>query len=640
MTESDSVRSAGCSRGLLACFFLAVVGAFALGPRVQARQRPLPSTPTFRSGVNLITVDVVVRDKRTGRLVTGLTRRDFEINDEGKPQKIATFTPVDLPETRTVVASDSAAPPARDHIATNQRAEGRLIVFFVSDATIPPEATAYLRDWLHRYIHGHMADNDEVLFWPVTDMVPRQVFTNDRVRLDAMVDRIQGTRGELPWIPSIDETLDVLDHLIERFSAIDQRRKVLIFFGGLGAPSNGQAALDVLIDPLYKQVVKDAAAANVAVYPVSVTGVGGLDDVVSGRPPAIRPLPIPLQYLAKETGGFLADRNDFDNVLQEIEDEAGTYYLLGFTPSATDSKPDDFRRLKVTVRRRDVVVRARRGYVQIPSVNGFELNEAATPIEGIASGPVPETAMPLRMQVSCFRGGTGGDTVLITARSMAPEASVAGRTVEYAMVGLDDHARIEDETDGASVIPGASAGLLPGISAIGVLHLKPGLATVKAALRTDTGLTGSVFLDIDVPKLNVPLALSDVELTTVPAHLLVLGQPPAFLTGHLPAPPTTARTFSAEDTMAIYGEVYGRAARRTITATVNIRRTDGRLVRREELPLKSAGSDPGSDRLSYSIRVPLRGLATGSYILQVTASDGADRSADRAIAFTLKGDVG
>ena len=45
----------------------------------------------FRSGLNLVSVDVIVRDK-TGAVVRGLTAADFEVREDGRPQEISSFT--------------------------------------------------------------------------------------------------------------------------------------------------------------------------------------------------------------------------------------------------------------------------------------------------------------------------------------------------------------------------------------------------------------------------------------------------------------------------------------------------------------------------------------------------------------------
>ena len=42
------------------------------------------SQPTFKSGVNLVEVDVVVTDK-AGQPVRGLRQEDFEVTEDGKP---------------------------------------------------------------------------------------------------------------------------------------------------------------------------------------------------------------------------------------------------------------------------------------------------------------------------------------------------------------------------------------------------------------------------------------------------------------------------------------------------------------------------------------------------------------------------
>jgi len=46
--------------------------------------------PVFRSGTQLVHVDVVVRDSK-GEAVKGLTQNDFEVLEDGKPEQISTF---------------------------------------------------------------------------------------------------------------------------------------------------------------------------------------------------------------------------------------------------------------------------------------------------------------------------------------------------------------------------------------------------------------------------------------------------------------------------------------------------------------------------------------------------------------------
>src|SRR5262245_63936390 len=55
-----------------------------------AGQQPVSPQPTFRGAVNLVLVDVVVRDRR-GAIVTNLTADDFELLEDGVRQQVQTF---------------------------------------------------------------------------------------------------------------------------------------------------------------------------------------------------------------------------------------------------------------------------------------------------------------------------------------------------------------------------------------------------------------------------------------------------------------------------------------------------------------------------------------------------------------------
>ena len=56
-------------------------------PHAQAPRQP---ATVFRSGTELVLVNVVVRDK-SGAVVRGLTRDDFAITEDDKPQTVTSF---------------------------------------------------------------------------------------------------------------------------------------------------------------------------------------------------------------------------------------------------------------------------------------------------------------------------------------------------------------------------------------------------------------------------------------------------------------------------------------------------------------------------------------------------------------------
>ena len=53
-------------------------------------QEPAPQVPSFRAGVELVSVTATVRDKK-GRLVKGLNAADFEVLDSGQRRAITNF---------------------------------------------------------------------------------------------------------------------------------------------------------------------------------------------------------------------------------------------------------------------------------------------------------------------------------------------------------------------------------------------------------------------------------------------------------------------------------------------------------------------------------------------------------------------
>ena len=69
-----------------------LVGLVASAALVGQQAAPAPSQqpPTFRSSINLVLVDVVVRD-RSGAVVKGLKADDFELQEDGARQQILTF---------------------------------------------------------------------------------------------------------------------------------------------------------------------------------------------------------------------------------------------------------------------------------------------------------------------------------------------------------------------------------------------------------------------------------------------------------------------------------------------------------------------------------------------------------------------
>ena len=88
----------GFFRHAIFALLLLVAVVVLQSPVLQGQGTQAPGV-TFQVEVNYVDVDVVVTDAQ-GNFVTGLTRDDFEVFENGKPQKIDTFSMVGDPRRK------------------------------------------------------------------------------------------------------------------------------------------------------------------------------------------------------------------------------------------------------------------------------------------------------------------------------------------------------------------------------------------------------------------------------------------------------------------------------------------------------------------------------------------------------------
>jgi VWFA-related protein len=135
---------------------LAAVPAFAQAPSPS----PVPTTeaPTFPAGIEQVTVDVVVTDKK-GMPVTGLTASDFVITEEDRPQTIVNF------ESVQVAAAASEKTPERPKISTNLAPEsrtGRSFVIVFDDIHLTPFQAIRAKQAVAEFLRTGTREGDRV----------------------------------------------------------------------------------------------------------------------------------------------------------------------------------------------------------------------------------------------------------------------------------------------------------------------------------------------------------------------------------------------------------------------------------------------------------------------------------------------
>jgi VWFA-related protein len=93
--------------------FLASIVAAAVFAAFPSAQQP---RPVFRTNTQLVSVDVIVRDN-AGAVVRGLTAKDFEVTEDGKPQEIRSFSFEEIADHPTGIETADLLAGAKDKLA-------------------------------------------------------------------------------------------------------------------------------------------------------------------------------------------------------------------------------------------------------------------------------------------------------------------------------------------------------------------------------------------------------------------------------------------------------------------------------------------------------------------------------------------
>src|SRR5215218_2685905 len=102
---------------------VAIVAAAAAVTTMRPSAQQAPRS-VFRSGRDVISVDVIVRDK-SGAVVRGLTAADFEIREDGRRQEVVSFTFEEISDPSTRLGAGNAA-PALESVALLARVEAKI----------------------------------------------------------------------------------------------------------------------------------------------------------------------------------------------------------------------------------------------------------------------------------------------------------------------------------------------------------------------------------------------------------------------------------------------------------------------------------------------------------------------------------
>ena len=274
--------------------------------------------PVFRATVDVVKVTATVFDER-GQLVTDLTRDDFSLLDDGRPQPIQFFARSYDPGQDEELALDlgllmDTSESMIDNLRLSQHAATRFL-----------DAIPRARDLL-------------MVFFDQDIRISRY----DSEHQQGLISRIHETKGG-----GNTALYDAITVYLDRAMSSKGRQVLVIFSDGEDSISSMRAG----------QVYDLVRSCNVTIFPIAITsGTGSTHRAFKAR--------VFLRQLAGLSGGQVFNpmtARDLGKIYDDLLDQLDAQYVIGFAPRA-DAKPDRFRRLKLEVGREGLKVRHRKGY--------------------------------------------------------------------------------------------------------------------------------------------------------------------------------------------------------------------------------------------------------------------------------------
>jgi len=642
------------SGALLAVAFSALAlprGATPQPTRTAQQAQATPQAPpVFGTGVDLVRLDVVVLDKE-GRPLSGLSREDFRVEEQGRSQTIGSFEPVVVRGGRPPSADE---PPRLTGARLRAPSEGRCVLFFVDDVHVAPPTMARVSEALRRFLDSDVREGD----WVTVVAPEEQLWWTARNaweyrQLAAVVGRLVGqgkgdSAGDWAVLHAVEYGKEgvggtsaalgpggssATEGRPGRFSVVGDanapvqqeqriaqvRRRTEISLGGL------QQALESLVRlrghkslvlvsegflllpkmPGYREAIDVARRANVAIHFVDPRGVQ------ADRSGTALALTLgDVEGITAVTGGTVFSGNDAEAALRRVAERSDAYYLLGYEP---DRPGPGERQVKVTVSREGLEVRARsRYYVPEPAPKkDRSKDEAPSPALAAMRSLADTTDLAVRTATLYFESNKKGEVATMLATEVLPlpgkEHKRLFKLVSEARA-RDGGPPVRDQFEGSTEV-------VPGVPVILARqwHLAPGVWQARLLVEdTTTGRMGTVLHTFEVPdpkifRISTPILTAELEDPE----------------GQKKPKVALARTFRAGTVLYCQYNVYGASvpgkhdwAPHALGAWA-LRRGD-ELVREAPPTLIQPGGD---GRLTRTLGISLQDAPPGQYTLNLTVKD-------------------
>ena len=297
---------------------IAVLAAsLVLGLDAQSQQPP--QAPSFRSGVELVSLNVTVADGQM-RYATDLEQADFQVYEDGVRQEVTYFNRSNLPIGLALLVDTSASMETR--LSTAQEA-----------------AVGFAR-------RLRTQDLAEIIDFDSRVNI-LQAFTNDTEQLVRAIRRTS-PGGSTSLYNAVYIALKELKKIIAK-DAEDIRRQAIVVL------SDGEDTSSLLP---FEEVLDLAKRSETAIYAI------GLRDSDGGPGQGFKEAEFVLRQLSQETGGrtfFPSQVAELPAIYTQIAEELSSQYTVGYT-SKNSKRDGAWRRIVVRVNRPSLTARTKQGY--------------------------------------------------------------------------------------------------------------------------------------------------------------------------------------------------------------------------------------------------------------------------------------